>query len=60
MGIVEHAMTIMPRLGRKREEDDKFKTSMGYIVSSRIAWSTPGTPCLKRGIYFFTLRVNRS
>jgi hypothetical protein len=34
-------MTVIPALGMLRQEDHKFGTSLGYIVSSRLVWANP-------------------
>jgi hypothetical protein len=32
-------MAVIPAFGRLRQEDLEFQTSLGYIVSSRLAWA---------------------
>lgn len=41
-------MSIIPVLGRRREETSKFQVSLGYIACSRLAWVHGETPCLNK------------
>jgi hypothetical protein len=38
---------VIPALERLREEDQKFKARLDYIVSARSIWVTTERPCLK-------------
>jgi hypothetical protein len=42
------AHTVIPALGRLRQEDHKFKVSLGYTVNSSPAWAIYGDPVTKQ------------
>jgi hypothetical protein len=39
-------MSIIPALRRPRQKEFEFMASLGFIVSSRLAWAV--RPCLKK------------
>lgn len=39
--------SAIPALEREREEEHKFKTILGYVVSWKPAWATQSPPFVK-------------
>lgn len=40
LGVVVYTWPVIPALGRWKQEDQKFKASFSYRVSSRPGWGT--------------------
>jgi hypothetical protein len=45
---VKIPVPLIPTFERLKQEDQEFKTNIGYIVSSRLAWKTLQDPVFKK------------